>query len=280
MARRRLIAVCAVTALAFVLLGASSASAAEVGECLKVPKVEGLVHGKYVDKNCQVPASPTQEAEGKANRWEWSLGVSPANAAFTAKTKTTLVNNAGGNRNPECRKSTTIGEWTGPKTATEQITFTGCASHCSCEMTVECHSPGQPGETVVTNPLEVVLVGEGESSLEFNAETSEYEARMVGPGEVWEQLRGPGGELSAVQVEYECGKVVIFRTEGSIAGVVGPGAVNVVGKKFDVGFDEGKGAQGLLGEANILGKGFVPIGKGILKMTPQVKAPGKIELRS
>jgi hypothetical protein len=278
----RLIGVFAVIALAVAALVVSSATAAEVGECLKVPKVEGKFQGKFTDKNCQVPATPTQEAEGRANKWEWSPGVSPAHAGFTgrssAKRPGAAVAIVGAAGNIECQKSFTTGEWTGPKTATEQSTFLGCVC-CRSGMPGECHSPGQPEETIVTNTLDVALLGEGESSLEYNGETKEYEPKTVGPGEVWEQLRGPGGELGAVQMEYECGKVVIIRTEGSLAGVVPAGSVNVAVKKFEVGFDEGKGAQGSTSEANILGKGFVPIGKFVLKWAPQMKATGKIEFR-
>jgi hypothetical protein len=50
-------------------------------------------------------------------------------------------------------------------------------------------------------------------------------------------------------------------------------------KKIEVRLDEGKGAQGWLSEANILGKGFVPIGKGVLKMTQLIKDAGKVEFR-
>jgi hypothetical protein len=282
MARARLIGVCAVVALALTAVGVSSASAAEVGECLKVAKVEGFAHGKYTDKNCKVHATPAEEAEGRRNKWEWSPGLTPERAPFTAKGKTAALVGAAGTI--ECRNSLTVGEWTGPKTGTETITFEGCEIKSPEES--ECTSAGHAERTIVTSTLTVTLLGEGESSPEFNYETNEYEPKVVGPGEVWEQLRGPGNELTSIWTEYECDKVVVIQTEGSVAGVLppaafpNPGSVNVMSKKSEVRFDEGKGAQGWLSEANILGKGFVPIGKGVLQTTSQAKAAGKIEFHT
>jgi hypothetical protein len=278
----RLIGVCAAVAFVLAAIGVSSASAAEVGECLHVAPVEGHVHGKYIDKNCRVPATPTQEAEGKHNKWEWSPGVAPEHAAFTAKSRSASLVGAAGTI--ECEKSSTVGEWTGPKTGTETTTFVGCAIKTP-ELDGQCTSAGQPEETIVTSALEITLVGEGESSPEFNAETSEYEPKVVGPGEVWEQLRGPGNELASIWTEYECGKTVVIQTEGSLAGVVPPAAfpkpssVNVMSKKSEVHFHEGEGAQGWLSEASILGKGFFPIGKSVLAWAPQMKATGKVEFK-
>jgi hypothetical protein len=273
-----------IVAFAVGVLAASSALAAEVGECLKVAKVEGRAHGKYTDKHCKVPATPTEEAEGRHNKWEWSPGVTPEHAPFTAKTKFG-VRFEGAAGTIECGKSSTVGEWTGPKTGTEQITFEGCEA--PPELNNFCTSAGQAAGTIVTNPLEITVLGEGESSPEFNAETNEYESKVVGPGEAWEQLRGPGGELASVWMEYECGKVALIKTDGSVTGVVppaafpNPGSVNVMSKKSEVRFEDGKGAQGWLIEANILGKGFIPAGKGRLGETRQlVRNAGKIELRT
>jgi hypothetical protein len=280
MIRLRLALLSLVVGVAIGSLAASSASGAEVGECLKLPKLEGKFHGKYTDKNCQAPATPTEEAEGRRDKWEWSPGVTSAHAAFTAKSKTVGLVGAAGFI--ECKKSSTVGEWTGPKTATEQTTFVGCAIK-GPEGYGACQSAGHPEETIVTNTLDVALLGEGEES--FNVRQEPYggpepEPVTVGPGEVWEQLRGPGGELGAVQMEYECDKVVVIQTAGSIAGVLAPGSVNMSSKKAEVAFGEGKGAQGWTSEANILGKGFVPIGKGVLQLTNQAKYAAKIELRS
>ena len=68
MRQLRLVGICIVAGLAIGVAAVSAAQAAEVGECLKVAKVEGVFHGKYVDKACQVAATPLQEAEGKHNK--------------------------------------------------------------------------------------------------------------------------------------------------------------------------------------------------------------------
>jgi hypothetical protein len=280
MARIRLIAVCAVVALALAVVGVSSASAAEVGECLKLAKVELKYHGKYVDKNCRVPATPTEEAEGKHNKWEWSPGVTPEHAPFTAKTKFGVRLEIDGTI--VCRTGLTAGEWTGPKTATETTTFEGCETQ-PYESEGNCQSAGQAAGTIVTNALEITVLGEGESSPEF---TNEYKPKVVGPGEIWKQLRGPGNELTSISMEFECSRgLAVLKTEGSVAGVIppaafpNPGSVNRMSKKSEVRFEPEKGAQGWSIEANILGKGFIPAGPGGLTMRQLVRNTGKIEIR-
>ena len=87
MRRAGILGLCCVAALALGATAASAAQAAEVGECLKTVKNgEGHYTAKYTDKACTAPATKLQEEEGKANKYEWSPGVKPENAKFTAKT--------------------------------------------------------------------------------------------------------------------------------------------------------------------------------------------------
>ena len=124
MRRLRIVGICAVAVLALSAVGASAAQAAEVGECVKVPRLEGVFHGHYLDKNCQLAASPAEEAEGKHNKWEWSPGVKPENASFKAKTAAVTFEGPAGTI--ECKKTTTVAEWTSATKGTEQTTFTDC----------------------------------------------------------------------------------------------------------------------------------------------------------
>ena len=99
MRQLRLVGICIAAALAIGVAGVSAAQAAEVGECLKTAKNgEGRYTAKYTDKACTAPATKLQEEEGKANKYEWSPGVKPENAPFTARTKTVEVISPGRQR--------------------------------------------------------------------------------------------------------------------------------------------------------------------------------------
>ena len=252
---------------------ACSTQAAEVGECVKLERVEGRFHGHYVDKNCQVLATPAEDAEGKHNSREWSPGVDPAHAGFKAKSKTVVLRGAAGTI--ECRKASAVGEWTGAQTGTETITLEACEEKGTDGL---CNSAGQAPGTIVTNPLEIALRGAGEESFNLN-EKSEAEPVTVGPGEVWEQLRGPGGELDSVQLEYECSGIVVVRIEGSLAGPLAPGSLNLELKKDEVAFGEGKGAEGQSGEATVAEGEFFPVGKSSLAGVLTYTNAGKVEFR-
>jgi hypothetical protein len=248
--------------LALVALGAavvSNAGAVEVGECVKQSKNEltKKFEGEYTDKSCQLK-SPTHE--GKYN---WQPGVKPENTAFTANSKKIQFQSALGTYG--CFQSFVVGKWTGPKTAEEVITYRGCDEE------MECRSGVEPG-TVQTEKLQVTLLGEGEQSLQLNGKN---ELEFVEPkaGEVWEQLRGPGGELESTMAELECeaGSVEV-RRKGNLAGVLAPSSLNVSSKKSIVEFGEGKGAQGVSLETSTGGP-FEPAGRET--ETTVVKSKGK-----
>jgi hypothetical protein len=113
-----------------------------------VKNAERHFTGRYTDKACTAPATELQEEEGKANKYEWLPGVVPANAQLKAKHKAyvELGSGAGG---IECRKYSLRGEWTGPRSDTEVLTFEGCELNPSWE----CHSAGQARGTIVSDPL-------------------------------------------------------------------------------------------------------------------------------
>ena len=271
---RRLAGLCVVALLAVSVFGAS-AHAAEVGECLKTVKNAERHHtGHYIDKGCTAPATKLLEEEGKANKYEWSPGVKPENALFTAKTKAVELVGAAGTI--ACMKSSTVGEWTSATTGTEQTTFEGCEFKGG--PVNECHSAGQAGGVIVTNPLSVKPVGHGETG---------YGGGEPAEGEAWEALTAESGP-AGVQEEYLCADLVEIRTSGSVAGVLTPASVNVMAKKAELEFngvlgqEPGKfGEQDLQSEASIGGGPFEPAGQGILKTTAKIKNSGhKIEIRA
>ena len=270
MASAKLIGMCVVVALGVGAL-ASSAQAAEVGECLKLEKVEGVYHGHYVDKNCLTAATPLQEAEGKHNEWEWSPGLAPANRPFTGKTKAVELIGAAGSI--ECRKSATAGEWTGPKTSVQTTTYEGCEFKGG--PVNECHSAGQGPGVIVTNALVGTLIGHGETGPSRGEPAT---------SEAWDSL--VSAETSGIQMEYLCAELVLIRTLGSVAGVFTPASVGVRTKtgliEFNgvLGEEPGKfGEQDLFSEASIGGGPFEPAGQGVEKTTNKFKAAHQIEIR-
>ena len=277
MRRVRIVGLCLVAVLACGAMLASAAQAAEVGECLKLAKVEGVFHGKYVDKSCQVAATPLQEAEGKHNKYEWSPGVSAANASFTGKGQSAEKVGAAGTIACSA-KSKLTGEWTGPKTAREQIAFDGCAFKGA--IVSECHTPGQEPYVIATSHLQVSLIGHGETGL-GGAEPAE--------GEVWSQLLEEPGVYwsewgcSNAKPPYE--PIIRVRESGSLSGVFTPASINLMGRKTTIEFNGvlgespgNFGEQDLVSEASIGGGPWEPAGAAVLKATVSTKG-GKVEIK-
>ena len=272
MRRLRTMGICTVAVLAFGVAGVASAHAAEVGECLKTARnAERHYTAKYTDKACTAPATKLVEEEGKANKYEWSPGVTPEHSAFKAKTNSVEWVGAAGSI--ACKKSSTVGEWTGPTTSVQTTTYVGCEFKGAGFG--ECHSAGQEEATVVTNQVAGTLFGHGEKG-PSGGEPAE--------GEVWDSLTS--ADPSGVQMEYLCAGIVVIRKLGSIAGVYTAESVNVRTKKDTIEFqgalgeEPGKfGEQDIHDEASIGGGPFEPAGQEIEKTTREVKNSGKIEIR-
>jgi hypothetical protein len=95
----------------------------EFGHCVKAAgeKVEKttVYHGLYVNSGC------TYESGLKLGKYEWIPGPGP-NPKFSGSAKAATLETVGGSK-IKCLESTNSGEYTGRKTATISITFTGCA---------------------------------------------------------------------------------------------------------------------------------------------------------
>jgi hypothetical protein len=94
----------------------------ELGRCKKVvgEKVgkTTVYHGLYVNSGC------TYESGLKLGKYEWTPGPGPSNK-FSGSGKVTSLETVGGSK-ISCLESTNAGEYTGTKTATIGVTFTGC----------------------------------------------------------------------------------------------------------------------------------------------------------
>ncbi len=285
--------------VAFSAMVVSAAQAAEVGVCLKTSKVEGKYSGQYLDKGCLTLATSEEVAEGTKNVYEWypgttAIGVDGTTSAtfqYTSKSSkvhlrmpSTIIKVLGHYTDEAaivCKSSTDSGEWTGPGTDMDTITFVGCVLKISeKEKGYACTSPGRsPGE-IQTSRLNSSLVGNPEQreQIKLNEITDELEEYLVGPavGKVWFEYSPALGEPVAV---YGCEHGVTFKTAGTIAGTdVSP--VNAMGKKLKISYGPGSALQDLQSEySENGGESYEPIGPIVVSTDNSLKEGGKVEIR-
>jgi hypothetical protein len=258
MKRIRIMGLCLIAVFAFSAMVATGAQAGEVGECVKAPKVGKFYTGNYTDKNC------TTVSGTKTGKYNWSPGVTPANAKFTAKTKVATLASAAGTIT--CKASTTVGEWTGVKTNHEVITFTGCVLSVTSG---ECHSLEEAeGSGIIKTFEDTTLIDNGEKG---------PSGGEPAPGEVWNSFAPSAtSPYAPFATMFKCAPGVVFRSSGSTSGVVTP--VNATTAKFTTVFGEGKGEQDLVTEFN-QGKGWEPTGPNIETATGSSKG-AKVEIKA
>jgi alpha-tubulin suppressor-like RCC1 family protein len=209
------------------------------GTCAKTAKgEEGRYTARYEDKKCTVvqPAG-----EGK---YEWAPAIEESNIAVTAKTKAVTLKSA--SVTVACKKSTSVGEITGPRSTTAVITYSGCATPAQ-----PCTSPLEPVGAIKTGVLDGSLLAPQ-------------------PGTVWTRYTSA---TSPDFAEFECGGVV-YAVTGSVAAVDSCN-VDVMSKKDCEAFAQGAGEQGL--ELEVVGGGREP---ATLTASSTGKAASKVEIKS
>lgn len=100
----------------------ADAALPELGRCVKqagekVGKHETLYHGGYNDAGC------IEESIPHIGEWEWVPGAE--SKAFTTSSGATTLETVGGVK-VKCAASSGSGEYTGPKSATANVTLSGC----------------------------------------------------------------------------------------------------------------------------------------------------------
>jgi hypothetical protein len=107
-------------ALALGALAATTASAQELtySTCVKATKVGKTYTGKYSDKECK---EVNAKSEGKYEAQPVAEGT-----PYTGKDKAVVITAAG--KTVTCKKGTEAGEYISEKVASEEFTFSGCAS--------------------------------------------------------------------------------------------------------------------------------------------------------
>jgi hypothetical protein len=289
---------CLVAVVTFSAMVASAAQAAEVGVCLKTPKVDKKFTGQYVEKGCLTLATGGEVAEGKTNKYEWypgitAIGVDGTTSAtfqYTSKSKivhlrmpSTIIKVLGHYTDEAeilCKSSTGSGEWTGPGTDVDTIVFAGCTLTISGVAEGKCTSAGRSAGEIQTSRLNSSLVGNPEEreQIKLNETTSELEEYLVGPtaGKVWIEYSPALGEPFA---EYGCERGVTFKTIGAIAGT-DISRVNAMETKLTTSYGPGSALQDLQSEySENGGETYEPIGPIVETTDIVTKGDKKVELK-
>jgi hypothetical protein len=123
----------------------------EIGRCTKVApeKVgkEKVFHGHYEAAGC-VEENP-QRTGLQNGKYEWTPGPGPSSSFNVTLGKTTLE--SVGKTAIKCTAATGPGQYTGTKTASATLTFTGCQA---ADTKASCNSSGAGAGEIVTSPLE------------------------------------------------------------------------------------------------------------------------------
>ncbi|HEX4483248.1 MAG TPA: hypothetical protein VH081_05630 [Solirubrobacteraceae bacterium] len=223
MRRMKMMGLCLVALFALTAVAVSSASAAEPAfyECHKLSKnaTTKKYEGKYSEKKCSKEASPTEQAEGKKNKYELQEGIGSKGKGFKGKGgKATLHTPAVGGE-VTCKSFGDVGKVATPTTESGVISeFKTCES-----LGKKCASPGEKAGTIKTNSLKGVLgyINKG--------------AKTVGVA--------LSPESGSVLAEFNCEGLEIV-TSGSVIGTIAP--VNVFTKaEFNVFAVNGEGFQSI-----------------------------------
>jgi hypothetical protein len=253
MKRTRIMGLCVMAALAVVAFSAMAASSASAGTykyCAAMKKGEYTTStcatkspkahkGKYELKSVEACVSQkkgeyttntcaTKSAKPKKGHFEKVAGRGYTSSTAEAKLETPSL---GGT--VKCTASKGKGEITGPKTASLQVTFTGCETKG-----VPCESGATHG-TIETFPLETSLIEHGEKGLGGKGEPL--------AGEVWSDIKGESA-FGGDQAIFGCEGVGYFRSTGTLAGV--DGGVNTMSFTGSQNFENGIGEQDLLTEVS------------------------------
>jgi hypothetical protein len=122
----------------------------EIGRCVRGPSEKvgktTVYHGLYVNASC------TYESGLKLGKYEWVPGAGP-NSKFTGSGKLATLETVSGSK-ITCLGSTSSGEYTGLKTATIGLAFTGCSLASNKE---SCQSAGASNGEILASGLHGAL---------------------------------------------------------------------------------------------------------------------------
>ena len=188
--RLKIMGIClvAVFAMAAVVSASASAAAPAFYECAKLTKnpTTKKYEGKYSEKTCAKEASPTEQAEGKKNKYELKEGIGAKGKPFKGKGPAATLHTPAVGGEVTCKSFKDSGSINTPTTENKVVSeFKTCES-----LKKKCASPGQKAGTIKTNslagelgyisksPLKVGVLLKPESGsvlAEFNCEGLEIE---------------------------------------------------------------------------------------------------------
>jgi len=272
--------ICGLSLAAVVVLGAMvapGAQAAEVTSCVKVAKVEikyekkgrkrekAVAEGGYVNKGCTeaAPENTGRHAgyagpEGKYERGAVGARFSTRSGKSLKRPKLELANG----QVVQCTASAGNGEWTGPKSGTQTVTFTGCVLVTDDVSGETCTSAGMAAGEIASAPLELALISYPEPLVQEyfgpNNEVVGSEPFVYEPGKVFVESTPQAGH--AYEAEFACGPTANFRIIGTVAGHV-KSQFNVMTKRMEWYVGPGEGVQDLRAEySDDGGASYAPYG--------------------
>ena len=204
MRRTRTLALLALSAAAIGAVAASSAVAAlpELGRCAKLtPTKQGhtkVYSGKYTNGSC------TKESKTGKGKFEWTAGAGEGKEFESPGTLEPVTLETTGARTIACTNSKSVGDYTGAKAETLELSLYGCKDSTtkeSCQSLRPEEKPPTPEEgTIIAKPLD------GELGF-INGKGSK-------PQVGWDYKPASGSAL----FEFECGATVGFGTKVTIEG--------------------------------------------------------------
>jgi hypothetical protein len=210
MRRMKMMGLCLVALFALTAVAVSSASAASPAfyECAKLAKnpTTKKYEGKYSVKTCATEASPTEQTEGKKNKYELKEGIGKGKQ-FKGKGGAATLHTPAVSGEVVCKSFKDSGFINSPTTEDKVISeFKTCTS-----IGKKCMSPGEKAGTIKTNSLKGELGYISKSPLKVGV--------VLSP------------ESGSVLAEFNCEGLTVV-TSGSVIGEQ-KGDINVFSKSSE-----------------------------------------------
>jgi hypothetical protein len=264
MRRFKVVGLCLVAVFALSAFMVSGAQAAKMGTCVKAAKSGKAWTGKFTDKLCTKPASPTEITEGKTNKYEFAPIPAGIKFKVLGTDQPTLKSAAG---NITCTSDSAEGESVGSEGTQSHIKFKFTSCVLSATSGKCTGGMGAAEGEIITNGLTSTLVGHGQKG------PGGKEPAM---GEAWTSVAPTPPETYSA--EFTCAPGVPFKVKGNVAGKISPLNVQTKagkeGKKPKFTF-EGEYAE-TVGEQNLESTFFEPVKKESLTVPSVQEGKGGI----
>jgi hypothetical protein len=213
------------------ITASASAEVPEIGRCSKVEKVEegkrSHYHGGYKNKNCTRPSA------GHNGKYEWTPGPGTNNKFSGIADEPEPVLETTGGEHMECSVMELHGEYTGPKTEKEKVSFGGCQ--------IENAGKAQPCETIPVKEGDLETLSEFEGELGVVKSGAKpvvgWDLKNSGSGPLYTYVCAAEGEVPSREGTIE-GSVI-----GTLAKSFAGSDINKMSIYSDLEYKQSKGLQ-------------------------------------